>query len=143
MTPRCFNYSLGFASAVSFIIMIVGGSILPQPADTTGYSYNTKDAQQNSLNAYGNQITHSTGFVMLITGAGVILVCFGAFMYSRHRRDLASLVIRTQPQTEPSPRPSPRPMPLEETGPSPRIIVRPPTAILAKQKARRNLFEII
>jgi hypothetical protein len=139
MTPRCFNYSLGFASAVSFIIMIVGGAILPQPADTRGYSYNTKDAQQNSLNAYGNEITQSTGFVMLITGAGVILVCFGAFMYSRHRRDMASLVIRTQ--AEPSPRP--RPVPLEETGPPPNIIVRPQTAVLTKQKARRNLFEII
>ncbi len=143
MTPRCFNYSLGFASAVSFIIMIVGGAILPQPADATGYYYNTKDAQENSLNSYGNQITQSTGFVMLITGAGVILVCFGAFMYSRHRRDMATLVIRTQPQAEVQHRPSPRPMPLEETGPSPMIIVRPPTAILTKQKARRNLFEII
>jgi hypothetical protein len=141
MTPRCFNYSLGFASAVSLIIAIVGASILPQPADTTGYSYNAKDAQQNSLNAYGNQITHSTGFVMVMTGTGVILVCFGAFMYSRHRRDMASLVIRTQ--AEPELQVQPRPAPLEETGPPPNIVIRPQTAIVTKQKTRRNLIQII
>ena len=141
MTPRCFNYSLGFASAVSLIIAIVGASILPQPADTTGYSYNANDAQQNSLNAYGNQITHSTGFVMVMTGTGVILVCFGAFMYSRHRRDMASLVVRTQ--AEPELQVQPRPAPREENGPPPNIVIRPQTAIVTKQKTRRNLIQII
>jgi len=144
MTPRCFNYSLGFASTISLIITIVGVSILPQQPDTTVYSsYNAQEAQQNSSNAYRNQIIHSTGFVMLITGAGVILVCFGAFMYSRHRREMASLVIRTTPTDPVASRPSPRPAPLEETGPPPNIIIRPQTAIPIKQKTRRSLIEII
>ena len=142
MTPRCFNYSLGFASGVSLIITIVGASILPQPADTTGYSsYNAQEAQQNSSNAYRNQIINSTGFAMVMTGAGVILVCVGVFMYSRHRRDMASLVIRTQ--AEPELQVQHRPVPLEETGPPPNIIIRPQTAIPIKQKTRRSLIQIV
>jgi hypothetical protein len=141
MTPRCFNYSLGFASAISLVITIVGVGILPQPADTKTYSYNVQDAQQNSSNAYTNQITHSTGFAMVMTGTGVILMCLGAFMYSRHRREMTSLVIRTQ--TQPEPEPLARPVPLEETGPPPKIIIRPQTAIITKQKTRRSLIQIV
>jgi hypothetical protein len=138
MTPRCFNYSLGFASAISLIIMIVGGSILPQQADTRGYSSTSQeDATKLSAEAYSAKITHSTGFAMVIAGAGVILICFGAFIYARHKREMASLVVHTIPQA------SPRPVPLEETGPPPNIIIRPQTAILIKEKTRRNLIQII
>lgn len=123
---------------------MVGVGILPQPPDTTVHSsYNVQDAQQNSSNAYRNQIIHSTGFAMVMTGTGVILMCVGVFMYSRHRREMASLVIRTTPTDPVAPRPSPRPAPLEETGPPPNIIIRPQTAIPIKQKTRRSLIQII